>query len=53
MDGAPAKVEHATLFEVLDDIPDLPFCMPDGPGDVFHGAVRAKGNIEQNLPLGR
>ena len=48
-----AKVEHATLFQTLDDTPDLPFCMPDGSGDVFRGAVGAEGNIEQNVSLGR
>jgi hypothetical protein len=48
-----AKLEHATLFEILDVTPGLPFCTPDGPGDAFRSAVRAEGNIEQNVSLGR
>jgi hypothetical protein len=51
--AVPAKVEHATLFKTLDDPPYLSFCTPDRPGDVFCSAVRADGNVEQNVSLGR
>jgi hypothetical protein len=47
----PVKVEHATLFEIPDDAPDLPFRMSNGAGDVFRSAVRAKGDIEQDVSL--
>ena len=48
-----AKVEHATLFKTLDDPPYLAFRTPDRPGDLFRSAVRAEGNVEQSLSLGR
>jgi hypothetical protein len=48
-----AKVEHATLFKTLDDPPYLAFCTPDRPGDLFRSAVRAEGNVEQDVSLGR
>jgi hypothetical protein len=49
----PANVDHTTLLESLDDGPDLPFCMPYGIGNLFHGAIRAKGDVKQNMSLGR
>src|SRR3990170_8031317 len=48
-----AQTEHPPALKILNDTPDLPFCMPDGLGDAFRGAVRAEGNIEQNVSLGR
>jgi hypothetical protein len=48
-----ADVEHATLFEIPDDPPRLPFRTPERPGDVFRIAVWAEGNVEQNVSLWR
>src|SRR3990170_5395438 len=48
-----AQTEHPPAPKILNDTPYLPFCMPDGPGDAFRGAVRAEGDIEQNVSLGR
>jgi len=37
-----AKVEHATIREIPDHAPDLPFGMAYGPGAVFRAAIRTR-----------
>jgi hypothetical protein len=48
-----AAAQHISPLKTADDAPDLPFAVANGSCNFLHGAVRAEGNVKQNMSLRR
>jgi hypothetical protein len=49
----PPNLEHTAFLKGLKEAPDLPLGASESARDVFGGAVRAEGDVEEHVALGR